>query len=677
MAFDHGLLDPGRQRAVGITSDAAIVRAMLTVESAWVQALADEGVLPSRTAEAIGAAAQGLDPDVGELAQEAEIIGNAVLPVVQRIRAAVAEPKVAAAVHTGLTSQDVVDTALMLVSAAALERIADDLRATATTLVALATEHRDTVLTGRTLTQPAVPITFGLKAAQWLHGVLDVLDQVDQTRTELPVQAGGAAGTLSRVAAFCDDPLSVVNRFAQILHLEAPAAPWHTRRTPITRIADACIGVTDLAATVAANTALMSRPELGEVREGGDAGRGGSSTMPGKRNPVLSVLLRSTGMQAPALAASVHLSCAAMVDERPDGAWHAEWAPLRRLLTLALTAASQLRELLSDLEVDPRAMAANAARQRATLLAEAFGGAASVPDDARVEDHLGVTPQLVDAALERAARVTGNATPSSPPLPALSLTRLAGAARSGPMLIVGAGLGTWAATMWQEAAFQLADQYEVIGVDLPGHGHSPTAASGFSVADVAASLKQSIEGIADPGRPVYYAGVSLAGAIAYELALDPGPFEAVAAIASASQLGQGNAWRQRAELVREAGTSVMVAGSVQRWFAPGFTDTNPEVVGKMLHNLSDTDDHGYAQCCEALADYDVTSRLPDIKVPLLLAPGALDTVVTTEQVNADADATQAITVVEISGVAHQPPVEDPEQIITALQQFFADVREGR
>lgn len=256
--------------------------------------------------------------------------------------------------------------------------------------------------------------------------------------------------------------------------------------------------------------------------------------------------------------------------------------------------------------------------------------------------------------------------------PTLAVTRLAGARSSDAVLLVGAGLGTSAEALWSTVAGLLADRTEVLGVDLPGHGGSPAAADGFTVIDLASAVRGLAEDVA-AGRPVWYAGVSLAGAVAIELAIEPGPIRAVAALAAAARIGVPEGWRERADLVRRAGTPALVSGSAQRWFAPGFIERDPSAVNRLLLALSDTDDMSYVRCCEALAGFDATSRLGSASVPLLLGPGAHDSVVTVAQAEATAAAAPGATVRVLDRCAHQPPVEDPAAVATTLTTHFREV----
>ena len=397
-----GLLAPGAHRAAGLVDDTALVAAMLRVEAAWARALVVAGLADDAAADAVGRVADALRPDLDALRADAELAGNPVVPLVSRLRDAAAEAGGADAVHRGLTSQDVLDTALVLLARDALHRVGDDLVATADHLATLARTHRDDVMAGRTLTQFAVPTTFGLKAAQWLAAVDDAADGVGAVLEQLPVQYGGAAGTRALLAHLAPDadPSAVTAAFADALGLRT-ALPWHTRRTVLTGIGDAIATATDALGSLAADVLLLGRPEVAELREGAVPGRGGSSTMPHKRNPVLSVLVRAAALQAPQVAAQLHLASAIGVDERPDGAWHAEWPALQRLLELGVTAASQAAELVAGLEVDPAAMAARAESAADALLAESGGSGG-------VRDHLGeagaITDAILDAHETRAAR---------------------------------------------------------------------------------------------------------------------------------------------------------------------------------------------------------------------------------------------------------------------------------
>jgi 3-carboxy-cis,cis-muconate cycloisomerase len=244
----------------------------------------------------------------------------------------------------------------MLVAQRSIRILSIDLDTAVSTLAGLANRHRATVMAGRTLTQHSVPTTFGLKVAGWLVGVVDATRALTVIADALPAQLGGAAGTLASFGELAPGrELAIVDAFAAELGLRAPTLPWHTHRAPITRLGDALAGVCDALGKIAADISLLSRTEIAELHE---ASGGGSSAMPQKQNPVLSVLMQAAARKSPGLAAELHRSALA-VDERPDGAWHVEWQTLRELLRVAGGAASLAAELLPGLRVDRERMRAN------------------------------------------------------------------------------------------------------------------------------------------------------------------------------------------------------------------------------------------------------------------------------------------------------------------------------
>jgi pimeloyl-ACP methyl ester carboxylesterase len=172
------------------------------------------------------------------------------------------------------------------------------------------------------------------------------------------------------------------------------------------------------------------------------------------------------------------------------------------------------------------------------------------------------------------------------------------------------------------------------------------------------------------GRPSCYAGVSLGGAVAFELGLAPGPFRAVAALASASKIGEASSWTERAELVRREGTQAVVAGSAQRWFAPGFLERDGDTAERLLQTLADTDDESYSLACEALAEFDRRRDLDRVTVPFLLGPGEQDGVVPPPRAQQDADAIIDSQLQVFAGCGHLPPAEAPGAVAQALTEFF-------
>ena len=370
--LDSGLLAPtwAGTPVAAETTDEAWLRAMIDVEAALARAQARLGVVPAGVAEAL--AAVSVDQlDVADLAVRSRGAANPVVAFVPALMALL-PPELADHVHRGSTSQDVLDSAVMLVAARVRALVLADLRRCAAALAALAQRHRATPMAGRTLTQHAVPTTFGLKAAGWLHLVLDAADRLDAL--VLPASLGGAAGTLAAYVEYgalagVSGGVPLIAAFAEELGLAEPVAPWHTARTPVLDVGHALQVAVGALGKIALDVQVLSRTEIGEVAEPAAEGRGASSAMPQKRNPVLATLVVTAARQVPALVSVLAQSMLAE-DERPAGAWHAEWQPLREALRLVGGAAHTAAELLAGLEVFPERMAANLALSDGAIVTE-------------------------------------------------------------------------------------------------------------------------------------------------------------------------------------------------------------------------------------------------------------------------------------------------------------------
>ncbi|MEV6029549.1 lyase family protein [Nonomuraea sp. NPDC052116] len=414
MGSDGGLLAPvwAGTRAEAITSDAAWLRAMLEAEGALARAQARLELIPSEAAAAIDRTAATLVLDPADLARRARQSANPVVPLVADLRRAV--PGAASSVHRGATSQDILDSAAMLVATRAIRGIVGDLSAIMRDLGELAERHRDTVMAARTLGQQAVPTTFGLKAAGWLAGLMRARARLRELR--LPAQLGGAAGTLAAFAehagargADAGTALLLAEVFAEEIGLAAPPMPWHAERSPVTELGAALTATARALGKPATDIVLMAQTEVGEVAE---SSAGSSSAMPQKRNPALSVLVRSAAFQVPAYA---QILGQIGEHERAAGAWQAEWLPLREALRLTGGAAETAAELVAGLRVFPDRMRANAELTGGRLLAErlaahldrkaldeALSAEGPLEDHAELLDpaaYLGAAPELVDRIL--------------------------------------------------------------------------------------------------------------------------------------------------------------------------------------------------------------------------------------------------------------------------------------
>ncbi|MFB9902820.1 class-II fumarase/aspartase family protein [Allokutzneria oryzae] len=344
--FD-GVLAAGRVREV--VSDAAWIQAMLDFESSLAAALADVGLIDRAHADHIAGHCRAEFYDPAELARGSVGAGNPAAPLVRALSDRVGGGHV----HQGATSQDVLDTAAMIIAANSVDVMLADVRVAAECAARLAEEHIDTVQPGRTLLQQALPVTFGATAAGWLVGLVEAADRVAGLRPA--VQLGGASGTL---AALGDKGPEVVAALAHRLNLAEPVVPWHTMRFRVAEIAAALGAMCGVLGTIARDITLLAQTEIGEVSEVGPTGTGSSSTMPHKRNPIAAVATLGCATQAPGLVATL-LQAGVQEHQRAAGAWHSEWRPLVDLLRTSGSAAYWLRTSLERLGVHPERMRAN------------------------------------------------------------------------------------------------------------------------------------------------------------------------------------------------------------------------------------------------------------------------------------------------------------------------------
>jgi 3-carboxy-cis,cis-muconate cycloisomerase len=384
-------------------SDGAWLQALLDAERALAAAEAHAGVIPAEAAEAIAAACRAERFDPAAIGDEGRAPGNPVEPIVRALTDAV-EGEAGQYVHWGATSQDILDTATMLVSRSVLELIVERIAEVAGACAQLAEAHSSTPIAGRTLLQQAVPTTFGLKAAGWLVAVLDARRRLESIRQEgLAVQLGGAAGTLS---ALGDSGPAVLRLYAEELELQEPVVPWHTNRVRVAELGAALDVAAGALAKIGLDVGLLSQTEVGEARE---AEGGSSSTMPQKRNPVGSALAIACARQVHAQA-SVLTAALPQEHERALGAWHSEWPALRNALAYTGGAAAAARRALDGLEVDPERMRSNLedtvmAEKASFLLAEQLGRrdakervAKAASSDRSLAEELSLDPADLDPA---------------------------------------------------------------------------------------------------------------------------------------------------------------------------------------------------------------------------------------------------------------------------------------
>jgi 3-carboxy-cis,cis-muconate cycloisomerase/3-oxoadipate enol-lactonase len=711
-----GLVGPlfGGSRADQELSDRAWLQAMLDAERALATAAGGAGIVPPAAVAAIAAACRAgrFDPD--DLGRRAEAAGNPVVPLVRDLTDAVAAdagPEAARWVHHGATSQDILDTAASLVASRALAPILDDLDGAAAECARLAGTHRDTVMAGRTLGQQALPTTFGLKAAGWLTALDEAADRLATFRRDrLAAQLGGAAGTL---ASLGPDGTEVAGRYARELGLAEPVLPWHTNRVRVAELAGALGAVAGVLGKLALDVALLAQTELGEVTEQAEGGRGGSSTLPHKRNPVTAVLISAATRRVPGLVATL-LAAMAQEQERATGAWHAEWEPLTELLRLVGGAARRTRELLGGLEVHPERMRAGLEATGGLLMAEHVAGGladalgrmaandlvqhlsreaadsgrplrAVLLADPTVREHLdeaavdrlldpagylGSAGQLIARALAAHQARLGTAQPArrgSDPRARLAY-ELSGPEQA-PVLVLSNSMGT-AMAMWDDQLASLAGRLRVLRYDHRGHGASDLPAGSYRMEQLGGDLLGLLD---DLGlERVSFCGLSLGGMVGMWLAAHaPDRIDRLALCCTAAKV-DGEVYLERASKVRAGGTGSVAGEVVDRWFTPAFRARAPQKVERAVAMLVATPDEGYAGCCEAIAAMDLRAGLPAITAPTLVLAGGDDPATPRPHAEAIVAAIPGARLEVVPGAAHLANIEQPRPVTRLLLEHFTD-----
>ena len=378
-----------------IFSDQEYIQSLLEFEGALARAEAKAGVIPTADAPIIAAACRAEQFNVEELAAQAAISGNVAIPLVKKLTELVAKLSKDAArfVHWGATSQDVMDTGLVLQLRRALEVVDQDLARLISTLASLTEKYRATPLAARTWMQQALPTTFGFIVAGWLDAILRHRSRLSDLRARnLTLQFGGAVGTL---AALSGRGPAVAKALAEELRLPLPSIPWHTHRDRIAEIATALGLCTGTLGKIARDISLHAQTEIAELAEPSGEGRGGSSTMPQKRNPVTCATVLAAAQRVPGLVSTV-ISSMVQEQERGLGGWQAEWETLPEIVCLSGGALHHLSEMLAGLHVDEQRMRKNLDATHGLIFAEAVA--------MTLGDRLGKMPahMLVESACKKA-----------------------------------------------------------------------------------------------------------------------------------------------------------------------------------------------------------------------------------------------------------------------------------
>ena len=384
-----------------VFSDRHRLQRILDFEAALARALVEVGIAPRGTSTAIESKCRAELFEIESLARATALSGNVAIPMVKALTELVAKSdgRAAAFVHWGATSQDAIDTGLVLQLREALDLINADVADLSASLARLAAAHKSTLVAGRTWLQQGPPVTFGLKATGWLAAIERHRERLSHARKQvLVLQFGGAVGTL---AALEDRGLQIAAALSRDLKLDSPELPWHAHRDRLAEVAATLGLLVGSLGKIARDISLMSQTEVDEVAEPSGPGRGGSSTMPHKRNPVSSAVILAAALRVPALV-SIILTSMVQEHERGLGGWHAEWETLPEILRLTAGAVAHTKESIAGLEVHPQKMLENVNLTHGLVLAEAVAFA--------LREHIGKekSHKIVEEAARRVAQDGGD-----------------------------------------------------------------------------------------------------------------------------------------------------------------------------------------------------------------------------------------------------------------------------
>jgi 3-carboxy-cis,cis-muconate cycloisomerase len=377
--------------------DDSLLQRMLDFEAALARAEASSGIIPASAASAIAAKCHVELFDKQKLAEAASLAGNVAIPLIKQLKVLVAADNKDAAgfVHWGATSQDAIDSTLVLQLHEALALISVDIKTLCDALANMADEHRFTPIVARTLMQHAVPTTLGIKFAAWLDALARHRERFRETQKRCVVlQFGGAAGTL---AALGSQGTVIARHLSEQLKLPSPQMPWHTHRDRLSEIATTLGLLTGTLGKIARDISLHMQTEIDELREPAEEGRGASSTMPHKRNPVACAMILATAIRVPGLVATM-LTAMVQEDERGLGGWHAEWETLPEIACLAAGAMHHLANVIPRLEIDVERMRENLNPTKGLIFAEAIAAALGE------QISHSQARELIDSASERAIK---------------------------------------------------------------------------------------------------------------------------------------------------------------------------------------------------------------------------------------------------------------------------------
>ncbi len=700
-----------------ILSDRSRVQRMLDFEAALARAEAAVGVIPASAAPIIAGQCKSELYDIAALALATAEAGNPAIPLVRALTSLVArqDPDAARYVHWGATSQDAMDTGLVLQMREALGFIAVDLARLSTALASLTREHAQTPLAGRTWLQQATPVTLGLKAA----GILSAVERHRARIADLlpriaMLQFGGATGTL---ASLGERGPAVAAALAQDLDLGLPDMPWHTHRDRIAEVATTLGLVVGTLGKIGRDVSLLMQTEVGEAFEPADVGRGGSSTLPHKRNPVSSAAILAAAARVPALVSTM---LAAMVQEheRGLGGWHAEWETLPEICALASGALAHAIRVVEGLHIDEARMAANLGITRGMGQAEAVSMAlaahlgkqqahelveracrtcsdegvtllAVLDADAKVRAHLstgdlerlldprnyiGAAAHFIDRALsaggQPALDAHGTARDSSESFVDVDGARIrcrVDGDVGAPVLVLSNSLGA-DLSMWDDQVDALALRFRVVRYDTRGHGSSTATPGPYAIERLGRDVVGLLDGLGI--AQAHFCGLSLGGLTGMWLGVHaPNRVRRLVLANTAARIGPPENWNARIDKVRTGGMGAISQAVVERWFTASYIASHPQRAAAMRQMLERTPAEGYVACCAAVRDADLREGIAGIEVPTLVIAGSHDMATPATEGRFLADRIEGAAYVELAA-AHISNIEAAPAFTQALLTFL-------
>ena len=654
-----------------VFSDTAWIGALLDFEAALAGAQVQHGLIDADAGRQIEACCSTAMVDAEQLAQDALTGGNLAAALLQQLTARVAERDAGAAdyVHWGAATQDLIDTAMVLRLRAALDLIETDLTRLVMVLAQRADLHRQTVQVGRTGLQHAGPVTFGLKVAGWLDGMLRHQQRILTLRPQLLVlQLGGATGTL---ASLGKDALAVAASMAATLGLQMPDIPWHGQRDRFAELATTLGLLTGSLGKMARDIALMMQTEVAELTEPHSSGRALSTGLPFRRTPTGCAVALAAAQRVPPLVASM-LSGMVQEHERGLGNWQAEWDTLPQIVQLCAAALEQMRLVATVMIVDATRMRTNLDTTRGQILSEALllalirkvgrPAARAMVDQvcqqssrsgltlrAELDLHTGIKASLTSLELDRLmepAAYQGHAVdfvnkvlqtqrqrhglvapqgPTAMPLNAshdVHLHYQIEGENGAPFLILSNSLGT-SLEIWAPQMPALLEHFRVLRYDARGHGQSGVPDGPYTITQMGTDVIALMDhlGIAQ----AHFCGISMGGMVGIWLAAHHrARIDHLVLSNTAPLLGPPELWDARIAQVAQGGMSSIVLEVVERWFTPDFQAHAVRQISAVRDMLLQTPDAGYIASCIAVRDADLSDCLAQILVPTLVIGGKHD-----------------------------------------------------